>query len=314
MQTPARKATVPPLLRLASAVVVVLLWSGSAAAGDLVRGVRFKLSAADLASAEAAVADYRDKSGTDSEALDAIGWLARGAEMLGHRDKAAAFVAELRRLIPHETPDLVIPLGAAIEVESKLRAASDGRGAAIRFLEEEFARARATSLRSRIRKNLNRLTLEGQAAPGVGTSLFTGPEPPPLASLRGRPVLLFLWARGCGDCRGQAPTLGRIVDRYAKRGLAVLAPTRLYGLGADGKAATPSEEREAIAKEWATFPSVLSSVPVPIDEETMVRYGASATPTFVLIDRKGIVRLYAPTRLTEAELSRRIEELIEETS
>lgn len=46
----------------------------------------------------------------------------------------------------------------------------------------------------------------------------------------------------------------------------------------------------------------------------MVRYGASATPTFVLIDRKGIVRLYAPTRLTEAELSRRIEELIEETS
>jgi hypothetical protein len=44
----------------------------------------------------------------------------------------------------------------------------------------------------------------------------------------------------------------------------------------------------------------------------MVRYGASATPTFALIDRKGVVRLYTPTRLSEAELSRRIDELLAE--
>jgi len=47
-----------------------------------------------------------------------------------------------------------------------------------------------------------------------------------------------------------------------------------------------------------------------ISTDTMIRYGASATPTFVLINRKGIVRLYAPTRLSEAELSRRIEEVL----
>ncbi len=50
-----------------------------------------------------------------------------------------------------------------------------------------------------------------------------------------------------------------------------------------------------------------------IDTETMVRYGVSATPTFVLVDRKGIVRLYTPTRLSEAELSRRIDEVLAET-
>ena len=32
--------------------------------------------------------------------------------------------------------------------------------------------------------------------------------------------------------------------------------------------------------------------------------------TFALVDRKGVVRLYTPTRLSEAELSRRIEELL----
>jgi hypothetical protein len=56
----------------------------------------------------------------------------------------------------------------------------------------------------------------------------------------------------------------------------------------------------------------LDGVPAVIDTETMVRYGVSATPTFVLIDRKGLVRLYAPTRLSEAELSRRIDAVLAE--
>jgi thioredoxin-related protein len=57
---------------------------------------------------------------------------------------------------------------------------------------------------------------------------------------------------------------------------------------------------------------VLDGVSAPIDTETMVRYGVSANPTLVLVDKKGLVRLYTPTRLSEAELSRRIEELLAE--
>jgi hypothetical protein len=45
----------------------------------------------------------------------------------------------------------------------------------------------------------------------------------------------------------------------------------------------------------------------------MVTYGASATPTYVLVDRKGVVRLYAPTRLAESELAQQIEEVLAET-
>ena len=46
----------------------------------------------------------------------------------------------------------------------------------------------------------------------------------------------------------------------------------------------------------------------------MLAYGVSSTPTLVLIDRQGIVRLYRPTRITEAELSRRIEALVGQAS
>ena len=120
------------------------------AAGELVRLVRLKISAGDLASAVAAVEDYKKQTGVDAEYLDALGWLARGAEMMNKRDQAATFVAELRREIPQEKAELLAPFGAAIEVQGKLLAAGEGRASAVRFLEAEFSRAKDIGLRSRI--------------------------------------------------------------------------------------------------------------------------------------------------------------------
>ena len=285
----------------------------TAEAGDLVRIVRLKLSAGDLASGAAAAEEYKKKSGVDAEYLDAVGWLARGAQMLNQPDAAAAYVAELRREIREEKPDLIIPFGAAIEVEGKLRAAREGRGSALRFLEEEFARAKDTALRSRIRKNINLLSLEGQPAPELNSANFAGPEPARLAALKGKPVLLFLWAHWCGDCKAQAATLSRVLEKYRGQGLVMIAPTRLYGTGAGDKPATPAEEKAHVEKVWKELYPGLEGVSIPIDTETMVRYGVSATPTFVLINRNGVVRLYTPTRLSEAELSQRIEAVLAET-
>ena len=297
---------------LASFLIVILLAMMANAAGELVRVVRNKLSAGDLASGAQAAEDYKRQNGVDAEYLDALGWLARGAEMLNQPDAAAAYVAELRREIREEKPESLSPLGAAIEVEGKLRARRDGRGSAISFLETEYARAKDIGLRARIRKNINLLSLEGQAAPELNLSDFIGPQPASFASLRGKPVLLFLWAHWCGDCRAQATTLARVTEKYKSQGLVVMAPTRYYGTGEQSKTVTSAEEKTHMAKIWKDAYPGLESVPIVIDTDGMIRYGVSATPTFALIDRKGVVRLYAPTRLSEAELSKRIETVLAE--
>ena len=297
---------------LASFLIVILLAMMANAAGELVRVVRNKLSAGDLASGAQAAEDYKRQNGIDAEYLDALGWLARGAEMLNQPDAAAAYVAELRREIREEKPESLSPLGAAIEVEGKLRARRDGRGSAISFLETEYARAKDIGLRARIRKNINLLSLEGQAAPELNLSDFIGPQPASFASLKGKPVLLFLWAHWCGDCRAQATTLARVTEKYKSQGLVVMAPTRYYGTGEQSKTVTPAEEKTHMAKIWKDAYPGLESVPIVIDTDGMIRYGVSATPTFALIDRKGVVRLYAPTRLSEAELSKRIETVLAE--
>jgi thiol-disulfide isomerase/thioredoxin len=298
------------LRKLVFSFLTLALIGESAMAADLVRVVRLKLAAGDLATGVAAVEDYKKEKGIDGEYLDAVGWLARGAEMQRRTEVARELVAELHREIPKETAELLAPYGAAIEVESKLIAAQSGRGSAVRYLENELARADAPALRSRIRKNINLLTIEGHPAPALTGSDFIGSKTS-LESLKGKPVVLFFFAQGCGDCKAQAPSLQRVWEKYRSQDVNLIAITRYYG-SLDDKPATPAEEKARVAKVWGELYPALKDVPVLIDLDTMVRYGASATPTFALIDRKGVVRLYTPTRLSEAELSRRIDELLAE--
>ncbi len=281
---------------------------------DVVRLVRLKLSAADLASAEAWTEDYRRDYGADAAWLDARAWLARGAWMLGEKDRALAFAREVRAAITAPKPELLIPLGAALEVEGRIRAEREGAAAGVRFFKEAEKLSADVAFRARIWKNVNRLELVGKPAPELVARDFVGAQPPTLASLRGRPVLLFLWADGCGDCKASAPTLTLLRERFAPRGLAIIAPTRLYGPGKDGTPATPDAEKAEIARALATTYAGLPDLPVPLDAETMVRYGVSATPTFVLVDRDGIVRLYAPTRLTFDAIAVAIEPLLPPTT
>jgi thiol-disulfide isomerase/thioredoxin len=279
-------------------------------AQELIRGVRLKMSAGDLYSGRAMAEDHKREKGADAEYLNAIGWIARGAEMQGRLDLADEMLRELRKEIPEETETLLIPYGAAIEVEGRLILRREGRGAAIRYFQQQLESAKATSLRSRISKNINLISLEGQPAPPIrGTVLDSSID---LDSLRGKPALYFFFAEWCGDCKAQASSLARVWEKYKSRGVQMAAVTRLYSSPTDEKPMTPAEEIEKVNKVWRESYPGLADVPVVIDTDTMVRYGVSATPSFALVDQQGIVRFYTATRLSEAEMSRRIDELLEE--
>lgn len=222
----------------------------TALAGPLVTGVRMKLSAGDLASGIAAVEDYKRDTGVDAEYLNAVGWLARGAEMLRQRELAEKYVAELHREIPAEKEGLTTPFGAAIEVESRLILARDGRGEALRYLASALDRAEDPALRSRINKNIHLLSLEGRPALSIDNTDFVGNRPATAASRQGKVTVLFLWAHWCGDCRVQAPVLTRLWQRYRDKGLVLIAPTRYYG-SVDEKKVDPPRRRKGLRTSGA---------------------------------------------------------------
>jgi thiol-disulfide isomerase/thioredoxin len=133
------------------------------------------------------------------------------------------------------------------------------------------------------------------------TEDWVGEPPPTLASLEGKPVVLFLWYEGCGDCKAQAASLGRVLEKHKGSDLRCVAITRYY----EDPPARPAEKAR-IDSVWTAVYAGVGAIPRVISTVSMITYGVSSTPTFVFIDRKGIVRRYAPTRLTENELERSI--------
>lgn len=300
-----RKAAV-----LSPLLLLLLVAAPAGAAGELARGVRMKISAGDFLSAEAMVEDHARGVGKDVEYFSGLGWLARGALLVGMDDRALELARQLRGEIGTATADNLVALGAAIEVEGRLLAKRQGNDAALRFFEGERARSADPAFQSRLSKNIDLLTLEGSPAPEIVAADQLGPSWKGLAAFKGKPVVLFFWAHWCGDCKAQAATLGKVRAKYEPQGVIFAAPTRFYGTGKEGADASPAEEKAQVATVLEESYKELGPLSVPFSTDAMLRYGVSATPTFVFIDRAGIVRSYTPTRLSEAELSRRIDQLL----
>ena len=284
---------------------------------QLVPEVRGLANQGNFAAAEKLLNDAA-KSGKGPEWLEAYSWLARGALNNKQYDKAEQYAAKTREMCLAELskrkldaePRLPIALGASQEVHAQSLAAQGRRSEGVGFLTAELKAYRDTSIRTRIQKNLNLLTLEGAPAPPLASKEWLNAQPKALSAYRGKTVLLFFWAHWCGDCKAQAPILAKLQGELESKGLVIIAPTRYYGYAARGEDATPEVEKKHAEKILAESYSSLARMPVPIDNETFMNYGSSTTPTLVLVDRKGIVRMYRPGKMTYEELSAKLRDVM----
>ncbi len=279
------------------------------------------LNAGNFVRADQLIAQAKNSGGVTADLVFAESWIARAYLETGQLDAADRYAASTREwagtLLAHglrldaADPNLATALGAGIEVHAQvLTKRGDSAGAAA-FLRAQLARWRTTTLRARIQKNLNLLTIEGHPAPPVDVAHWVGPlRPQPLSALRGHPVLLFFWAHWCVDCKADVPVVEAVNQRFGPRGLKIIGPTQHYGYAQGGDPAAPEKENAWIESTREKFYATITGMPVPVSDETLRSYGVSTTPTIVLIDKNGIVRLYHPGAISFEELAPKIEDLL----
>jgi thiol-disulfide isomerase/thioredoxin len=305
---------------VAWAIASTVLTGQAARPVTLVSEVRAAIAAHDLARAEALVVERRARDGTTSEIIEAVSWLGRGALAEKQDDRAEQYAAEAQRLAVaalgsrsvDEDAKLASALGGAIEVQAQVSANRGARSDAIVLLERELKTYRNTGIAKRIQKDINLLTLEGHPAPPLELTESMGA---PLSgatakALEGKVVVLFFWAHWCPDCKIEGPILAKLYAKYQSEGLAIVAPTQRFGYVAGGAPATPDEEFRYMVTVRDKYYPFLAGVPVPVSVTNHQRYGVSSTPTVVLLDRQGIIRLSHPGALTEDELETQLRPLL----
>jgi thiol-disulfide isomerase/thioredoxin len=285
---------------------------------SLVNDVRTLVSQHDFASADRIARSYQRQAGSTPELAAALSWIARGALDVRQLDQADKYASEARDLSVQllrtrkmdTDPWLPTALGASIEVHALVLAARGERPEAVTYLNQQLVAYRSSPIGERIRKNINLLNMEGKPAPPLEVNEWLGAKPTSLAGLRGHPVLLFFWAHWCPDCKAEGPILASLMKRYGPKGLVVVGPTKLYGYIAGGQDSAPVTEKRYIEQVRQTFYPELAGIPIPLGENNFLAYGASTTPTIVLIDAAGVVRFYHPGAVSEQELVARVQKVL----
>ena len=291
-----------------AALLGTLLWAASFAQAQLIQYVKEFTARGDFKSAENIIGQYKARFGETPEMYEGHSWLGRGALGAKRFDDAERYAEQTYSMVQQvlktrkldAEPRLPIALGAAIEVQGQVLGGRGQRSEAVAYLNKELAKYGSTSIRARIQKNIHLLSLEGKPAPPLELKEFLGGTLETMAKLKGKPVLLFFWAHWCVDCKIQGPILERLQQEFP--GLAIVAPTQTYGYAGGGEDVPRPVEIAYMKRVLAERYPWLANLPVPVSEQNFRVYGSSSSPTLVLLDRAGMVRLYKPGSMTYEEL------------
>jgi len=123
-----------------------------------------------------------------------------------------------------------------------------------------------------------------------------------LSDLRGRPVLVNLWASWCPPCQAEMPAMQKAYEIYEPQGFTILAVNTTF----------QDDQASALAftaQRGLTFP-VLFDMDGSVSHQYLVR----AMPSSFFIDRQGVIRrVVIGGPMSEGLLRAEIEQLVKET-
>ena len=152
-------------------------------------------------------------------------------------------------------------------------------------------------------RGMARVPQAGDPAPEYAAKTMAG-QPVTLASLRGSPVLLNVWATWCHPCREELPDLERLHQANRARGL------RIVGVSID-----QGGQEKAVA-DFAREYGVTYEIWLDPDDRVSSAFATVGVPTTVLIAPDGTLlwRHLGPVKADDPDLLRALEQALAKPS
>ena len=140
----------------------------------------------------------------------------------------------------------------------------------------------------------------GFTAPDFTLDSLAG-QPITLSDLRGKVVVLNLWASWCPPCRAEMPAMNAVYQKFRDQGLVVLGVNTTFQ--------DDETSARAAIRDWGViFPIVFDR-----DSATSRQYRVQAMPTTFFIGRDGVIRdIVFGGPMSEALITSKIEKLMSE--
>lgn len=122
-----------------------------------------------------------------------------------------------------------------------------------------------------------------------------------LSDLRGKPVLLNLWATWCPPCQAEMPAMQKVHEQYGPQGFTILAVNTTY------------QDDRAGAIQYAAARGLTFPVLFDLDGSVSRKYLVRSLPTSFFIDKDGVIqKVVIGGPMSEALLRSEAESLLAE--
>lgn len=155
------------------------------------------------------------------------------------------------------------------------------------------------------------MTAEVGVAPELDIARWFNSAPLSLAALRGRVVAIGAFQMLCPGCVANGlPQLQRIYELFPKEAVAVIG---LHSVFEHHAAMTPVSLEPFLHEYRIAFPVAVDRHDDPAGMPvTMARYGLRGTPSLLLIDRQGRLRLHRFGHVPDLAVGAAIQQLLDE--
>lgn len=162
-------------------------------------------------------------------------------------------------------------------------------------------------------KNIQKkLDVLGQSALSLQTKHWIGVDgDTDISTFRGKVILLNFFRWSCGASNASIPQLKTIRERFDSEDFVIIGVTDYQGQYEHEKSISKTREYELMRDHYRVQRKV--DWPIGMTETGMKDYGIDRTPTYLLIDRNGLVR-ECDANISYSYLTARIKTLVDATN